>query len=364
MQIIWILMIAAIITICEYLIYHYHLPRGLLFIFPIINICIEIYVIFYILRMQALLTSMFPLWIRIGVYLLPLLLSLLVMTGLLVRRYVRMAHTKPLRHIIYRLFAFFLISMLLIFLATVYLAQEYVIFYPNANSQDRDALINTPDFEQISINSRYRGWLRNVDNADSILLYFGGNAQNTSTLFKDYMESGIFSTMTSTGFLSIDYPSYGDSEGSLSEDELFKMAEATIQYIQHSFPHKKLYIVGYSIGTGIASYAAYLAHPDALVLLSPYNNGKDLFNSFFPVFYGPLQYLIRYPLTSDVYVKALDCKSMVILSDKDTIVKPMLSKKLIQSFLKPPLVVHFDTLKHGDIAMSKDVWKTIMNFLR
>ncbi|MFQ7538428.1 MAG: alpha/beta hydrolase, partial [Clostridium sp.] len=70
------------------------------------------------------------------------------------------------------------------------------------------------------------------------------------------------------------------------------------------------------------------------------------------------------PLTSDVYVKALDCKSMVILSDKDTIVKPMLSKKLIQSFLKPPLVVHFDTLKHGDIAMSKDVWKTIMNFLR
>ena len=84
MQLVWILLIAAAITVIEILIYHYRLPRFFLFIFPLINICLEICIVFYILRQQALVTSYYPLWIRIGIYLLPLLLSLFIMTGFLV----------------------------------------------------------------------------------------------------------------------------------------------------------------------------------------------------------------------------------------------------------------------------------------
>lgn len=369
MQLVWILLIAAAITACEIFIYHYHLPRFFLFIFPMINICLEICIIFYILRLQALVSSSFPLWIRIGVYLLPLLISLFMMTGLIVRRYVKMEHKKPVRHIVYRLFAFFLISMLLIFLATVYFAQEYVIFYPNVNSQDRDELMKDTDYERIRINSHYYGWLKRAEDTDNmtaqspLIVYFGGNAQNTSTLFKNYDEIGIFTYMKNISFLSIDYPSYGDSEGSLSQEELFTMADEVLEYVQHQFPNKKLYIIGYSIGTGIAAYAASVAEPDALILLSPYNNGRDLFNSYFPVFYGPFQYLIRYPLTSDAYVSTLTCRSMVILSDKDTIVRPKLTERLIACFPKAPTVIHYDTLDHGDIAMKKEVWKTIIEYL-
>ena len=80
MQLVWILLIAAAITVIEILIYHYRLPRFFLFIFPLINICLEICIVFYILRQQALVTSYYPLWIRIGIYLLPLLLSRLPRT--------------------------------------------------------------------------------------------------------------------------------------------------------------------------------------------------------------------------------------------------------------------------------------------
>lgn len=54
MQLVWILLIAAAITVIEILIYHYRLPRFFLFIFPLINICLEICIVFYILRQQAL----------------------------------------------------------------------------------------------------------------------------------------------------------------------------------------------------------------------------------------------------------------------------------------------------------------------
>lgn len=364
MQLVWILLIAAAITVIEILIYHYRLPRLFLFIFPLINICLEICVVFYILRQQALVTSFYPLWIRIGIYLLPLLISLFIMTGFLVRRYVKLEYTKPFRHIVYRLFAFLLISMLLIFLTTIYFAQEYVIFYPNASPQDRDMLMTDKAYERISIDSQYAGWLRKAENADSIIVYFGGNAQNTSALCREYDESGIFSYMKNSYFLSIDYPSYGDSKGSLSQEELFKMADAVLHYVRHRFPDKKLILVGYSIGTGIASYAASNSQPDALILLSPYNNGRDLFNSYFPVFYGPLQHLIRYPLTSDTYVRTVSCPALVIVSNQDTIVSYSLSRRLIQSFPKPVKEIHFDTLQHGDIAMNNEVWKTIMHFLR
>lgn len=339
MQLVWILLIAAAITVIEILIYHYRLPRFFLFIFPLINICLEICIVFYILRQQALVTSYYPLWIRIGIYLLPLLLSLFIMTGFLVRRYVKLEYTKPFRHIVCRLFAFLLISMLFIFLTTIYFAQEYVIFYPNASPQDRDMLMADKAYERISIDSQYTGWLRKAEN------------------------SGIFSYMKNSHFLSIDYPSYGDSKGSLSQEELFKMADAVLHYARHRYPNKKLYIVGYSIGTGMASYAASKSTPDALILLSPYNNGRDLFNSYFPVFYGPLQHLIRYPLTSDRYVGALTCPALVILSNQDTIVSPSLSRRLIECFTTPVKTIPFDTLDHGDIAMNKEVWKSIMRFL-
>ena len=218
-------------------------------------------------------------------------------------------------------------------------------------------------YERISIDSQYTGWLRKAENADSIIVYFGGNAQNTSALCREYDESGIFSYMKNSHFLSIDYPSYGDSKGSLSQEELFKMADAVLHYARHRYPNNKLYIVGYSIGTGMASYAASKSTPDALILLSPYNNGRDLFNSYFPVFYGPLQHLIRYPLTSDRYVGALTCPALVILSNQDTIVSPSLSRRLIECFTTPVKTIPFDTLDHGDIAMNKEVWKSIMRFL-
>lgn len=364
MWMVWLISGAVIFILLQMAIEHYQLPRFLLFILPIINICIDICVIFALVRQQALVTSHLPLWLRITLYLLPLLIALLVMCGIIVRRYITMKHTTPYRVIVLRLFLFFIISMLLILLGTVYMAQEYVIFYPNSNTADTNQLMRSSAYERVNINGNYRGWVKKADHAKQVIVYFGGNAQNTSTLFTDYEQSGVFTILKNDIFLSVDYPSYGENDGQLSEKELFMMADEVVAYAKQHYPDKQIVIIGYSIGTGIAAHAAAHASPDAFVLLSPYNNGKDLFNSYLPLFYGPLQYLIRYPLPSDTYVSKIQAPSLVIYSQQDTIVKAKLTKRLLTHFAIKPETACFNTLAHGDIAMDPKVWKTIEAFLQ
>ena len=345
---------------------YYLLPLPLIhiFILPIVNICVDICVIFALVRQQALITSHFPLWLRITLYLLPLLIALFVMCGVIVRRYVTMKHTTPFKVIVLRLFLFFLISMLIILLGTVYLAQEYVIFYPNSSVYDTNHLMQSSAYERVNIDGKYRGWLKKADESDHIIIYFGGNAQNTSTLFTDYEQNGVFTILKNDTFLSVDYPTYGDSDGKLSEKELFTMAEEVVAYAKHHYPDKKIIIIGYSIGTGIAAHTAAVSDPDAFILLAPYNNGKDLFNSYLSLFYGPLQYLIRYPLTSDVYVSKIHSPTLVIYSKNDTIVKAKLTERLLPHFTKKPEIARFDALSHGELAMNTEVWKTIETFIK
>lgn len=359
-----IILLSVLLLALQWFLYRLKAGRLLLFILPTLSICIQIAVIFSFVRQQALVTSSFPLWIRIIINLLPLLISLIMMIAIIVRKYMKIEYTKPFRHTVIRLFICFMIGMLIILLGTVYLAQEYVIFYPNENSEDTDYLMQSSNYTRVNINNKYKGWATEKDESEAIIVYFGGNAQNTSNTFHTYGEDDIFKLMNDYTFLSVDYPTYGDSEGDLSQTELFEMADAVMKYTQRHYPNKKIYIIGYSIGTGIASYAAATFQPDKFVLISPYNNGNDLFNSYLPVFYGPLKYLIRYTLPSDDYVKQIKCNSLIVYSEQDTIVKAKLTKKLINSFKEKPNILKFEKYSHGDMVTEIDIWKDIIKFLK
>lgn len=359
-----IILIALILTLLQWGLYKIKAGRFFLYILPIICIILQICIIFRSVREQALLSSQFPLWLRIVIHLIPLLVSLFIMAGFIVRKYMRMKYTKPFYHTVLRLFIFFLIGMIIILLGTVYLAQEYVIFYPNESIEDTQYLMKETSCKRIVLKDEFYGWEQTHENSKEVLVYFGGNAQNTSTVFRQYKETGVFDILNDYDIISVDYPEYGDSEGTLSQDHLFEMADALMRYTKEHHPDQKITIIGYSIGTGIASYAAHAYQPDHFILLSPYDNGKDLFNSYLPMFYGPLSFLIRYPLTSDEYVSDVTAKSLVLYTDQDTIVKPYLTKRLIDAFTTKPTVIVYTEYTHGDMVTTPAIWKDIIEFLK
>lgn len=274
-----------------------------------------------------------------------------------------MEQRDSIRRIVLRQFFGFMLVMLILLSITIYTAQEYVIFFPNKDDAATITLAKSNQYERIQITDTYSGWLKEEKNSDAVIVYFGGNAQNTSSTFLTFQENGTFSLLENISFLSIDYPSYGDSIGSLSQDSLFTMADDVMSYVTKRFANQQIVIIGYSIGTGVASYAASRYEPDAFILITPYNNGKDLFNSYVPIFYGPLQQLIQYPLTSDVYVSSLSCPSLVLMVKGDSIVSAKLARKLINAFPVEPESKVYENTDHGSIILDTALWEDIVSFL-
>lgn len=358
-----IICISIALFLLQFLFYQLKLHKMLLYAMPILSLCYMVYAIFQLVREQALVNSSFPLAVKIIVMLIPIMISLIGMLVCIVKKYQHIERKGKIRFIVMRQFLGFLCIMLIILVVTVYTAQEYVIFFPNKSEQDTEILRLDDNFQEISIQNRYHGWLKEAQDSDTIIVYFGGNAQNTASTFLQFQELGIFSYMEHYSFLSIDYPSYGNSEGSLSQEALFDMADDVMSYVQERFPDKKIDLIGYSIGTGIACYAASHTSLHKFVLIAPYNNGQDLFNTYFPIFYGPLSHLIRYPLTSDSYVKEVRCDTLIVMSKADSIVPYRLSQKLLAFFQEEPNTIVYEKDGHADLISERKPWKAIMEFL-
>lgn len=358
-----IIIVALLLCFLQFGLYKRKAHKLFFYILPTISIIYAIYIIFKTVREQALINTSFPLWAKIMLYLLPIMLSLIFMILFLVLKYKKLEDKGLLRFIVLRQFLAFLGIMLLILSCTIYLAQEYVIFFPNHNDEDTSLLRNNEKYERVNIHDEYYGWLKDDPQSDTLIIYFGGNAQNTSHTFLSFEELGIFQEMKGFSFLSVDYPSYGDSIGSLSQGALFTMADEVFAYAHQKFPNKKIDLIGYSIGTGIACYSASTQPLHKFVLVAPYNNGRDLFNNYFPIFHGPLTYLIRYPLTSDQYVKKITCDTLLLMSKEDSIVPMSLTQKLEQAFTIEPQCIVYEEKAHGDLVTELEPWQDIMTFL-
>lgn len=361
-MLIQIICISILMLLLQFFFYKRNFHKLTLYILPIVSLCYMVYSIFKIVRAQALVNTSFPLAIKVIGMLLPIMISLIGMIVCIVIKY-RHVKKSELKKVVLRQFLGFLVVMFVILSVTIYSAQEYVIFFPNDSEQDRETLQQSHTYKQVTISQKYKGWLKENDNSDTIIVYFGGNAQNTASTFLQFESVGIFDVMKNYSFLSIDYPSYGESEGSLSQDSLFEMADDVMEYVDDHFPDKKVDLIGYSIGTGIASYVADHHALHKFVLVAPYNNGKDLFNTYFSIFYGPLTNLIHYPLASDQYVKQVTCDSLVVMSKADSIVPMKLSKRLIKAFQKEPATVVYEKDTHADLITEVKPWKDIIAFL-
>jgi alpha/beta superfamily hydrolase len=171
--------------------------------------------------------------------------------------------------------------------------------------------VNTPDNEKLEV------WKLPFANSPVVAVIFHGNAADVENFFpyQKYFESlGI----TSYG---VDYRGYGKSSGWPSEKGLQIDSQAVIKFVleEEQITADKLLIVGISIGTGVASFAATQFPPRALVLFSPFTSLPDAIESV-PLF-GMLHPLAIYqfPVTSDVS-KLQDSCLIVAHGKKDNVI--------------------------------------------
>ncbi len=141
-------------------------------------------------------------------------------------------------------------------------------------------------------------------------------------------------------FFITDYRGYGKSTGAItSEQQLYDDAQQVYNELSKSYPEEKITILGYSLGTGVATWLASHNHPKRLILQAPYYNMSSLMKEHFP--YIPT-FILKYKLPTNELLPKVKCQILIFHGDCDGVIdcqqsiqlKPLLKQGEVYMLLK------------------------------
>lgn len=198
----------------------------------------------------------------------------------------RLGLRRIVRSTIFVLGGSFLGLVLLILLAEsrfIYFPQPFVAGTGNwdlplrSGGRVEDVTLSASDGVKI------HGWYGRGKNASFTLLYLHGNGGSLSG--RAFWVMKLLELPVNV--LAIDYRGYGRSEGSPSEEGLYRDAMAAWKHLveTRACPAHRIVLYGKSLGGGPATWLAERVKPAALILQSTFTSATDMGNRTFPL--GP-----------------------------------------------------------------------------
>ncbi len=158
----------------------------------------------------------------------------------------------------------------------------------------------------------------------------------------------------------VEYPGYADRPGSPNQKSLFRAADEAFQLLATNRP---VYLVGESLGTGVAAFLAG-THPDQIagvVLFAPYNRLADAAQYHYPMLPVDLLLVDRFP--SEDYLRNYHGPVGVLVAGQDQVVPEKLGRRLYDGYAGPKRLWEFTGDDHGTIMFRlPNVWKQIIAF--
>jgi uncharacterized protein len=160
------------------------------------------------------------------------------------------------------------------------------------------------------------------DEAAPWLLYFGGNAMGVA----DAQEVlTIAADKEPWGLASWAYRGYDGSDGAPSEEALVEDAVYLARHLLETYgvAPERLFLVGQSLGTGVAALAAKElvgggVRPAGLALLAPYTSMAEVVNEKTPIF--PVAWSVSDEFPSEEALVAVDLPVLIIHGVHDEII--------------------------------------------
>jgi esterase/lipase len=246
-----------------------------------------------------------------------------------------------------------LLSLYLLLLVGMYLNQRNLLF---AGRRREPAL--PADARPITLQNgavALRGYAVNPDRADAVV-YFCGNREHAA----DHIGRLRDAVPHATSY-AFDYRGYGHSEGSPTETDLF--ADALRIYDWVAAAHARVYVVGRSLGSGIAIYVAAHRPVQKLLLVTPYDSVARVAAAHYPLL--PVRFLLKDRFESWRYAPAVNAETLVVKAGVDHVVPHHHTDVLLRAFqaTAPGLRVLANT-RHHDIVETPEFSATLRDFLR
>jgi len=253
------------------------------------------------------------------------------------------------------------IILSLLFFSGLYIIQPFIVFPRSGNSSYED-FYSFQNTEKINIDGKYSGFLYlSPDNSGKTMIYFGGNMQTSLNSMDVFFADEIYKKIPGYNFLTVDIPGYGNSSGRPGDLSIHEMADAVLSFVKADDRlNKEIDLMGFSIGTGAASYAAKDPAVNKLILAAPYDSIGTVYNDKINVFHGPLKLIQRYELNSAYYAEQSQAKVLIFASISDETIPYKSSVELSKHFKDARLITIEGS--HNSV-LNEDTWKETGAFL-
>jgi pimeloyl-ACP methyl ester carboxylesterase len=144
----------------------------------------------------------------------------------------------------------------------------------------------------------------------------------------------------------LEYPGYEDRAGFPSQGSFFRAADEAIQALPAGLP---IYLVGESLGTGVASHlaGAYPNQVRGVVLMAPFNCLADVAQYHYP--FLPVRLLLRDHFPSDVSLRNYHGPLGILVGGQDQVVPEKFGRRLYDGFDGPKKLWEFPPDGHNDV---------------
>ncbi len=187
------------------------------------------------------------------------------------------------------------------------------------------------------------------------LIYFGGNAEAVAASGSD-----LNSSLPNYSIYLVNYRSYGGSTGKPDEQSLYSDALQIFDTI--SDRHRRVDVLGRSLGSGVASYLASRREIAKLILVTPFDSIREVAQGLYPIVPAGLMLLDEYDSLSRV--EQISAPTMILIAEQDNVIPRRHSDNLVSAF--PPSQVSAHVIKgtgHNTVSAVSDYYAHIHGFL-
>lgn len=175
----------------------------------------------------------------------------------------------------------------------LYFQQERIIFNPTTLEASfqfwEGEEVYVPVEDQVRLHAL---WLKQPDTRGVVLYWHGNRGSNRRCLRQAENLAGL-----GYDVFMPDYRGYGKSDGHISsEKQLFADAQEVYDWLKKHYAENQIIVLGYSLGSGVATYLATMNQPQHLCLVAPYRSMVEMKNLILPIVPS---FLVKYPLRND-----------------------------------------------------------------
>ncbi len=233
----------------------------------------------------------------------------------------------------------------------LYLTQESQIFHFDiVPKKEPKVLKKYPKCKRVKLKVK-DGLLDGVylDNSSKkLIIYFGGNADDAT----DFLE--IIKDINGFDAVAFNYRGNGLSKGIPSQKALYE--DAIVIYDKFA-KDKDIYVIGRSLGSGVATYLASKKEIKKLFLITPFDSIENIAKERYPIF--PISLLLKYKFDSKKYIEQVKAPIVIFMAEGDKTVSNKSTKNLIKHIRSNYTLKILKHTTHADILSNENFIKEI-----